>query len=62
MMEREVEPLMDKLREAETMVLSVIEDGNRRDCWRAAQECKILIWKAMEKAADMVRPVERVIP
>lgn len=55
MTEREVELIMHKLREAESMVLSVITDDKRRDCWRAAEECKVLIWKAMDAAGDMAR-------
>ena len=55
MAEREVELIMDKLREAESMVLSVINDNGRRDCWRAAEDCKVLIWKAMEAAGDLAR-------
>ncbi len=55
MTEREVEPIMDKLREAESMLLSVIGDDTRRDCWRAAEDCKVLIWKAMDKAGDLAR-------
>ena len=55
MTEREVEPIIDKLREAESMVLSVILDDSQRDIWKTADECKVLIWKAMEAAGDMAR-------
>jgi hypothetical protein len=55
MTEREVEPIMDKLREAERMVLLVISDDNKRDSWSAAEECKVFIWKAMDSAGDMAR-------
>ncbi len=53
--EREVEPIIEKLKEAEAMVLSVIRDDSRMDCWAAANECKVHIWKAMEKAGDLAR-------
>jgi hypothetical protein len=55
MTEREVEPIMEKLREAESMVLSVISDDSKRESWNAAEECKVLIWKAMDSAGDMAR-------
>lgn len=55
MTEREVEPIMDKLREAERMVISALLDDRKRDSWGALDECKVLIWKAMDQAGDAAR-------
>lgn len=68
MTNQEVEPIIDKLREAERIVLSIINDDRHRAYWSptqsfniltAAQSCKILIWKAMEAAGDMAISRER---
>lgn len=55
MTEREVEPIMDKLKEVERMVLDILVDDGRRDCWRSADECRRQIWKAMDHAGDLAR-------
>jgi hypothetical protein len=55
MTEREVEPIVDKLREAEELVLSILRDDTKKQYWRAADECKVAVWKAMEAAGDIAR-------
>lgn len=53
MTEREVEPIIDKLLEAENMLLAIIGDDSKRDCWHAAADCKLAIWRAMDKVGDL---------
>jgi hypothetical protein len=55
MTEQEVELIIDKLREAESMVISALLDDRKRDSWGALDECKVLIWKAMDQAGDAAR-------
>lgn len=55
MNEWDVEPIVEKLREAENLVLSILRDDAKTQYWRAADECKVAIWKAMEAAGDIAR-------
>lgn len=55
MTEREVETIIERLQEAESMMLSVLRDDARRDCWNAANDCRVLIWKAIDKVGDLAR-------
>ncbi len=53
--EREAETIIDKLREAESMILMIFRDASLHECWNAASDCKVLIWKAIDKAGDLAR-------
>lgn len=49
MTERQVEVIVEKLREAESLVLSAMEREPKN---YVLNDCKSAIWKAMHKAAE----------
>jgi hypothetical protein len=53
--EREIEHLREKLRDAESLVLEAINNSARKAQYNALEDCKLAIWKAMDKAADIAR-------
>lgn len=53
--DRKVEPILEKLRDVESFLLAIITDGELRECWRAADDAKVHVWRAIQRISDLAR-------